>query len=104
MTKDNLKTLIQLAHSHPGPVSEAVVAAAYGNMVHPGLLQSKLQEAGFSGALIQNERRVELRITNEAGELIAWSNAPSSEEAILHAVLGYLREQAIAARNAAEAE
>lgn len=103
MTQENLKTLIQLAQAHPGPVSAAVLAAAYGEMVHPGLLQIKLQEAGLSGALVQKEKRVELRITSEAGELIAWSNAPSTEEAILHAVLGFLRERAIAASTAATA-
>lgn len=104
MTKDNLKTLIQLAHSHAGPVSSAVLAAAYGEMIHPGLLRDKLQEAGYSGAFVQKEQRVELKITDEAGELIGWSNAPSTDEAILHAVLGYLREREIAARKAAEAE
>lgn len=104
MTQENLKTLIQLARSHPGPVSGAVLAAAYGAMVHPGLLQSQLQAAGLSGSIVQKETRVELRITSEAGELIAWSNAPSPEEAILHAVLGFLRERDIEMQAAAEAK
>lgn len=104
MTKDNLKTLIQFANSHAGPVSDAVLAAAYGEMVHPGLLRDKLQEVGYSGAFVQKEQRVELKITDEAGELIAWSNAPSTDEAVLHAVLGYLRERAIEARKAAVTE
>lgn len=92
MTKDNLAQLVQLAHAHPGPIASAVLAAAHGDMVHPGLLQSGLQDAGFSGALEQRGARYELRITSSAGELLAWSNAPDPGEAVLHAVLGFLRE------------
>ena len=93
MTTDNLKTLIRLAHAHPGPVASAVLAAAYGYLVHPKLLQQHLMEAGFHGDLTRKEGdRYELRLTNQADELLAWSNAPTADEALLHAILGFLRE------------
>jgi hypothetical protein len=98
MTSANLKNLIRLAGEYPGPISTAVLDAAYGNMVHPGRLQEKLQEAGLNGDVIQGNQTVTLSIRNEAGELIAWSKAPSAEEAILHSVLGYLRERETEAR------
>ena len=98
MTSANLKNLIRLAGEFPGPISAAVLDSAYGNMVHPGRLQEKLQDAGFSGDFVQGNQTVTLSVRNEVGELVAWSKAPSAEEAILHSILGYLREREIEAR------
>lgn len=95
MTSANLKNLIRLAGRYPSPISNAVLAAAYGDMVHPGRLQEKLQEAGFSGDFVQGNQTVTLSVKDEKGQLVGWSKAPSMEEAILHAVLGYLREREI---------
>lgn len=103
MTSANLKNLIRLAGEYPGPISSAVLDAAYGNMVHPGRLQERLQEAGFSGDFVQGNQTVTLSIKDDAGQLVAWSKAPIAEEAILHSVLGYLRERDIEAK-AAESE
>ena len=71
MTSANLKNLIRLAGDYPGPISAAVLDAAYGNMVHPGRLQEKLREAGFSGDFVQGNQTVTLSIRSDAGELRA---------------------------------
>lgn len=107
MQTKNHKAMIDLATKHQGVlIATAVLRSVENDMVSPSMLQVELQKIDsvsghfnkisdqsveFELTTVQPPRE-ELGETEERTERIAWSQSQSNNEALLHAILGFLRE------------
>jgi len=101
MQTNNVKTLIAFGEATDSdPIAAAVKAATEGEFVSGRFLKQELEAAGYE--VKETERKVLTRVeVFKDGAQIAYGESNSAGDALLHAVLGYIRE--IPAREAAAA-
>lgn len=108
MRKANVEDLIALSNElTDDPIAKAVVASTEVGVVVPSILTAKLEAAGYPPVKdgdpkdhkpLKHLKRVLLKDGN--GAVIAQALAGDYSEALLHAVMSYLREQSLAKKAA----
>lgn len=93
MMTQNHKLMIELANELDGSISDAVTASVENGLVSPSMLKSELMKIDdLSGHFDELERSVEFTLKNENDVIVAYGRSQTWEDALLHAVLGHLRE------------
>ncbi len=103
MHSDNTNLLIESAHCyHDDPLAAAVRQATEVGVVVPSILRSELEDAGYQ--IVDDEQKhlqqgfkplkqLTRVILEKDGKVAAMGASHSLPDALLHAVLGYLRER-----------
>ena len=101
MQQKNMEFVIEAGHVGRSPMANAVRHATEVGVVVPSILRKNLEEAGFvlveDSAALADYGFASLKTLNRVvvmkdGEMVAMGAAGDHAEALLHAVLGYFRE------------
>lgn len=93
MRASSMATFVNLAKASTSPMGKCAAASIGAGFIQPAKLLPKLEEDGLDvvDKPSKNGRQVVCEITKE-GALVASGQADDADDALLHAVLGALRE------------
>lgn len=94
MRSRNTESLMALAKSQDSAISKAIAQSIEVGVVVPSLLRSKLAALSLDVQYTQGKHLVRADVF-DSGVLIASGTSADQNDALLHAMLGYVRERAI---------